>query len=103
MPPNRVADRPRRHSRRYGRADVIHDATTLLMEQFDLDAGQAVALLVKVAKQQTDSIEAVARRCIAASLDGERYVGAPEPVRDEPHHRGMRAEWIRHRVGPAVA
>ena len=74
---------------RYGRADVIHDATSLLMDRFHLDAGQAVAQLVKVSKRQNDSIEAAARFCISATLGGQRYPRTPEPVGDQPDHRRM--------------
>jgi ANTAR domain len=98
-----VAGPYRRTLRRYGRADAIYDATSLLMEQFGLDAGQAVARLVRVSKQQNDSIEAAARMCLAADLRRQRQAGAPEAVGDQPHHRRMRAEWIGHRVGAAVA
>ncbi len=73
----------------YGRADVIHDATSLLMNEFDLDAGQAVAQLVKVSKRHSESIEGAARMCVAAGLRGDRYPGAPEPVGDQPHHGRM--------------
>jgi hypothetical protein len=52
--------------RRYGRSDVIHDATSLLMERFALDAGQAVAQLVKVSKRHNDSIESAARMFVDA-------------------------------------
>ncbi len=36
------------------------------MRDFDVDGAQAYALLVKLAKQQNDSIEAVARQVVAA-------------------------------------
>ncbi|OBA84886.1 hypothetical protein A5662_04670 [Mycobacteriaceae bacterium 1482268.1] len=62
--------------RRYGRTEVIHDATSLLMDEFDLDAGQAVAQLVKVAKRHCESIEAAARMCVAASLRGDQPLAA---------------------------
>ena len=75
--------------RRYGRADVIHDATSLLMARFDLDAGQAVAQLVRVSKRQNDSIEAAARMCVEAELRGLRYPRTLEPVGDQPDHRRM--------------
>ena len=75
--------------RRYGRADVIHDATSLLMARFDLDAGQAVAQLVLVSKRQNDSIEAAARMCVDAELRGQRYPRALEPVGNQPDHRRM--------------
>ena len=91
MPQNCTADIPRRSVRRYGRADVIHDATSLLMARFDLDAGQAVAQLVKVSKRHSDSIEAAARMCVDAELRGQRYPGALEPVGDQPHHRRVAA------------
>jgi ANTAR domain len=68
---------------------VIHDATALLMDRFDLDAGQAVAQLVRVSKRQNDSIEAAARMCVDAELCGQPYPRAPEPVGDEPNHRRM--------------
>src|ERR1700754_1988208 len=81
MSQNCIAAKQRRHGRRYGRADVIYDATSLLMEQFDLDAGQAVAQLVKVSKRHSDSIEAAARMCVAARLRGDRRdPGSVEPV-----------------------
>lgn len=86
MSQNCIAPRRRRP---YRRADVIHDATTLLMERFDIDAGQAVARLVKVSKRQNDSIEAAARTCIEAELRGFRYPRALEAVGDQPDHRRM--------------
>jgi AmiR/NasT family two-component response regulator len=69
---NRIAARHRRFERRYGRTDVIHDATSLLMARFDIDAGQAVAHLVKVSKRHSESIEAAARMCVDAELRGGR-------------------------------
>lgn len=68
--------RRRRPVRRYGRADVIHDATSLLMDEFDLDAGQAVAQLVRLAKRHCESIEAAARMCVAASRRGDHALAA---------------------------
>ena len=91
MSQNCIAATPQRSVRRYGRADVIHDATSLLMDRFDLDAGQAVAQLVKVSKRHSESIEAAARMCVDAELRGQRYPGALEPVADQPHHRRMAA------------
>jgi hypothetical protein len=88
--------------RRYGRSEVIHDAATLLMKQFDLDAAQAVAVLVKVSKQQNDSIEAAARLCIGDS-GGQGYAGASEPVRDKTRHRRVPTERFGHRISSAVA
>ena len=73
---NRIAARHGRFERRYGRTDVIHDATTLLMARFDIDAGQAVAHLVKVSKRHSDSIEAAARMCVDAELRGDRLLAA---------------------------
>jgi hypothetical protein len=70
---------------------MIYDATSLLMERFDLDAGQAVAQLVRVAKRRSDSIEAVARMYLVINSSGDRYPGAPEPVGDQPHHRRVAA------------
>jgi hypothetical protein len=69
---NRIAARRRRFERGYGRTDVIHDATSLLMARFDIDAGQAVAHLVKVSKRHSESIEAAARMCVDAELRGGR-------------------------------
>ena len=104
MSQNCIAAKHRRPVRRYGRADVIYDATSLLMEQFDLDAAQAVARLVKVSKRHSDSIEAAAQMCLAARLRGDRYPRAlDEPVGDQPHHRRMRAQRIGDQVGSAVA
>ena len=91
MSRNCIVAKHRRPVRRYGRADVIYDATSLLMDRFDLDAGQAVAQLVKVSKRHCDSIEAAARMCVAADLRGQRYPGALEAVRDQPRHRRMAA------------
>lgn len=91
MSQNRIAGTYRRSARRYGRADVIYEATSLLMEVFDLDAGQAVAQLVKVSKRHSDSIEAAAHMCVAAGLRGDRYPRALEAVRDQPRHRRMAA------------
>lgn len=76
MSQNRTAATQRRLLRRHGRSDVIHDATTLLMEEFDLDAGQAVARLVRVSKRHSDSIEAAARMCVAAYLRGDDSIAA---------------------------
>jgi len=91
MSQNCIAAKHRRPVRRYGRADVIYDATSLLMERFDLDAGQAVAQLVKVSKRQNDSIEAAARACVAATLSGERYAREIEPDDDHARHRRLAA------------
>jgi hypothetical protein len=90
-------------SRRYGRSEVIQDAATLLMKQFDLDAAQAVAALVQVSKQQNDSMEAAARLLVGAGSSRHGDVGAPEPVRDQPRHRRVRAQRIGHRIRTAVA
>jgi hypothetical protein len=59
------------------------------MDRFDLDAGQAVARLVRVSKRQNDSIEAAARMCVDAQLRAKPYPRALEPVGDEPNHRRM--------------
>ena len=91
MPQHCIAAKARRSARRYGRADVIYDATSLLMAQFDLDAAQAVAQLVKVSKRQNDSIEAAARLCVAAGLRGNRYPRALEAVGDQPRHSRVAA------------
>ena len=88
---NCIAAQRWRPIRRYGRADAILDATSLLMDRFDLDAGQAVAQLVKVSKRHCDSIEAAARMCVDAELRGQRYPGALEAVGDQPRHRRMAA------------
>jgi hypothetical protein len=56
MPQHCIAAQRTRFARRYGRAEVIHDAMSLLMERFDLDAGQAVVQLVQVSKRHSDSI-----------------------------------------------
>jgi hypothetical protein len=61
------------------------------MARFDLDAGQAVAELVKVSKRHSDSIEAAARMCVDAELRGQRYPGALEPIGSQHHHRKMAA------------
>lgn len=71
---NLYADRRRALDARTGppghsrspRSTVINQAETLLMRDFDMDGAQAYALLVKLAKQQNDSIEAVARQVVAA-------------------------------------
>ena len=76
MSQNCITASRRRPHRRYGRSDVIHDATSLLMARFDLDAGQAVAQLVKVSKRNSDSIEAAARLCVDAELRGGRLHAA---------------------------
>uniref|UniRef100_A0A5Q5CAA5 Response regulator receiver and ANTAR domain protein n=1 Tax=Mycobacterium sp. (strain JLS) TaxID=164757 RepID=A0A5Q5CAA5_MYCSJ len=60
-----AAYRTRSHGRS-PRSTVINQAKTLLMRDFDVDVAQAYALLVKLAKQQNDSIEAVARQVVAA-------------------------------------
>ncbi|MGE2713007.1 GAF and ANTAR domain-containing protein [Mycolicibacterium litorale] len=49
------------------RTDVITEAKTLLMRRFSLDVAQAFALLVKLAKQENASIEAVARALVSPS------------------------------------
>ena len=103
MADNRGAGRYRRSLRRYGRTEAICDATSMLMEQFDLDAAQAVAQLVKVSKLHNDSIEAAAHSCVAAGLGSNRHARTPEAVGDQPHHRRMRAEWFRDHIGAAVA
>ena len=103
MSQNCIAAKYRRPVRRYGRADVIYDATSLLMEQFGLDAAQAVAQLVKVSKRHSDSIEAAAHMCVAARLRGDRYPRALEPVGDQPRHRRMRAQRIGDQIRSAVA
>jgi hypothetical protein len=46
------------------------------MERFGLDAGQAVAQLVKVSKRHSESIEAAARMCVDAQLRGDRLLAA---------------------------
>ena len=89
MSQNCTAARQPRFARRYGRTDVICDAASLLMQRFGLDAGQAVAQLVKVSKRHSESMEAAARMCVGAELRGDRYPGALEPVGDQPHHRRM--------------
>ena len=98
-----VAGKYRRPFRRYGRADAIHDATSLLMERFNLDGAQAVAQLVKVSKQQNDSIEAAAHLCVAASLRGDGHPGAPESAGDQADQRRVGTEWVSHGVRAAVA
>jgi AmiR/NasT family two-component response regulator len=67
---NRIAAGHGRFERRYRRTDVIHDATSLLMARFGLDAGQAVAHLVRLSKQHSESIEAAAHMCVDAELRG---------------------------------
>lgn len=99
----RVAGPLRRTLRRYGRTEAIHAATTLLTEQYGLDAAQAVAQLVRVSKQQNDSIEAAARMCVSAGLRGQRHPGAAKAAGDQPDHGWMRAERVGYRVGSAVA
>jgi GAF domain-containing protein len=59
-----TAQRPRSHGRS-PRSAIINQAKTMLMRDFDVDVAQAYALLVKMAKQQNDSIEAVARQVVA--------------------------------------
>jgi hypothetical protein len=46
-------------------AIAIDEATNLLMRRFGIDVAQAFALLVKLAKQQGDSIETVARELVS--------------------------------------
>lgn len=46
------------------RTDVIDQAKDLLMRRFSIDVAQAFAVLVKLAKQQNDSVEAVAREVV---------------------------------------
>lgn len=60
-----AAHRTRSHGRS-PRSTVINQAKTLLIRDFDVDVAQAYALLVKLAKQRNDSIEAVARQVVAA-------------------------------------
>ena len=67
----------------------------------ELDTAQPVVQLVKVSKQQNDSIEAAVRA--AADLRDDRQPGAPEPACYQPGHRRMRAQRIGYGVGTAVA
>jgi hypothetical protein len=69
----------------------------------ELDTAQPVVQLVKVSKQQNDSIEAAARLCVSAELRGDRQPGAPEPACYQPDHRWMRAQRGGYGVGTAVA
>ena len=73
------------------------------MRTDELDTAQPVVQLVKVSKQQNDSIEAAARLCVSAGLRGDRQPGAPEPARYQPDHRRMRAQRVGYSVGTAVA
>jgi hypothetical protein len=91
MSQNGIAVKHRRFARRYGRTEVICDATSLLMDHFDLDPAQALAQLVKVSKRHSESIEAAARLCIAAELRGDGYSGTSEPVGEQPGHRRVAA------------
>ena len=75
----------------------------MLMELFDLDVAQAVAQLVKVSKQQNDSMEAAAHWCVAATLGADRRPGATEPAGDKAHQRWMSTEGFGHRIRAAVA
>ena len=59
------AEPGRRKSVRSARTDAINEAKNLLMRRFSIDVAQAFALLVKLAKQQNDSIEAVARELVS--------------------------------------
>ncbi|BCI51014.1 transcriptional regulator [Mycolicibacterium litorale] len=61
------ADRVRTRPVRSSRSDVIAAAKTLLMRRFSIDVAQAFALLVKLAKQENDSIEAVARTLVSGN------------------------------------
>lgn len=47
------------------RTDAINQAKTMLMERFGIDVAQAYAVLVKLAKQHHESIEATARHLVA--------------------------------------
>lgn len=62
-----TAGRGRRRSARSARTDAINEAKNLLMRRFGIDVAQAFALLVKLAKQQGDSIETVARELVSAA------------------------------------
>jgi hypothetical protein len=73
------------------------------MELFDLDVAQAVAQLVKVSKQQNDSMEAAAHWCVTASLGADRRPGAPEPAGDKANQRRVSTEWVSHGIRAAVA
>ncbi|KUI37394.1 response regulator receiver protein [Mycobacterium sp. IS-1496] len=59
-----AAHRPRAHGRS-PRSTVINQAKTLLMRDFEVDVAQSFALMVKLAKQQHVSIEAVARALVS--------------------------------------
>lgn len=60
-----TAGQGRGKSVRAARTDAINEAKNLLMSRFSIDVAQAFALLVKLAKQQNDSIEAVARELVS--------------------------------------
>ena len=76
-----------------------HDETSML-RTFRLDAGQAVAQLVKVSKRHSEFIEAASRICVEASYAAAEP-GAAEPARDQPHQAGCAAQRFGHHVGAA--
>lgn len=55
----------RRHPVRSARSRVITEAKAMIMGQSGVDVAQAFAILVKIAKQQNESIESVARQVVA--------------------------------------
>ena len=62
----------------YGRADVIHGATSLLMNEFDLDAGASRCAAGEACPNDVVTASrsrAAARMCVAAGLRGDRYSG----------------------------
>lgn len=58
------------------RTDAINQAKTLLMHRFGIDVAQSYAVLVKLAKQQSESIEAVARQLVAGQTTDATPRGA---------------------------
>jgi putative methionine-R-sulfoxide reductase with GAF domain len=60
--PAQPCDEPARSTH----TDTIDQAKTLLMRRFSIDVAQAFALMVKLAKQRNESIEAVARELVSA-------------------------------------
>lgn len=63
--PTLTAGQGRGKSVRSARTDAINEAKNLLMRRFSIGVAQAFALLVKLAKQQNDSFEAVAREPVS--------------------------------------
>ena len=66
-----------------------------------IDVAEAFALLVKLAKQQNDSIETVAREGVGRKLGRDRDSGPAEPAGDKPYESRVSAQRVSDDVGAA--